>query len=128
MTRMLSPTIHSPQCPTQRCYSDNSETKQRLQHQRLLGAPTQPDAEWHHPGVQGKHTPAQSSPTLCSIDILTCFTCFHLHKTCFQCTVCSDFLKEMYISHKKRCTFKEAGGCYRIVEMQKRLFSLRMIT
>lgn len=52
---MLSFVSHSPQCPTQSCYSGNTEAKQQLQHQRFMGASTQPDAEWHHPGVQGKH-------------------------------------------------------------------------
>ncbi len=57
----LSPASHSSQCPTQSCYSGNSEAKQQLQHQRRLGASTQRNAERHHPGVQGKHTSAKSS-------------------------------------------------------------------
>lgn len=60
ITWMLFPTSHSPQRPTQSSYSGNGEAKQQLQHQRLLGASTQWDAERHHPGVQGKHTSAES--------------------------------------------------------------------
>lgn len=52
---VVTPTSHSPQCPTQSCYSGSNEARQQHQHQHLLGASTQRDAERHHPGVQGKH-------------------------------------------------------------------------
>lgn len=35
------PFSYSPQCSASSCYSDNSEARQQLQHQRLLGASTQ---------------------------------------------------------------------------------------
>lgn len=60
MACMLFPTSFSPQCPTQSCYSGNSEAEQQLQRHHLLGAPTQRDAERRYPGVPGKHASATS--------------------------------------------------------------------
>lgn len=44
----------SPQRPAQIRPSVSAEARQQLRRQRLVGAPAQPHAQRHHPGVQGK--------------------------------------------------------------------------
>lgn len=75
----MNPVCPSPQCPTKSSYSGNSEAKQRLQHQCLLGASAQRHAERHHPGIQGEqhtihktHTHVKNRSTLKSNQTFVC--------------------------------------------------------